>query len=53
MGRDKSWLAPLTGVAFFVLAVAAFAVSGEPPDPTVTYDGCCATLKAHGAPSPR
>ena len=34
MGRDRSWLAPLTGVAFFVLAIIAFAVSGEAPDPT-------------------
>lgn len=34
MGEDKSWLAPLTGLAFFVLAVVAFLVSGEPPDAT-------------------
>lgn len=34
MGKDKSWLAALTGLAFFVLAVAAFLVSGEPPDAT-------------------
>jgi len=34
MDRDRSWLAPLTGLAFVVLAVVAFAVSGEPPDAT-------------------
>jgi len=34
MGKDKSWLAPLTGVAFFVLAILAFVISGEPPDAT-------------------
>jgi hypothetical protein len=34
MGNDKGWLAPLTGLAFFVLAIVAFAISGEPPDPT-------------------
>ena len=34
MPKDKSWLAPLTGLAFFVLAIAAFAIGGEPPDPT-------------------
>lgn len=34
MAKGKSWLAPLTGVAFFVLVVVAFAVGGDPPDPT-------------------
>lgn len=34
MRRDLSWLAPLTGLAFLVLAIVTFAVSGEPPDPT-------------------
>jgi hypothetical protein len=34
MGSNGSWLGPITGVAFFVLAVIAFAISGEPPDPT-------------------
>lgn len=34
MRRDRSWLAPLTGLAFLVLAIIAFAISGEPPDPT-------------------
>jgi hypothetical protein len=29
---DKRWLAPLTGVAFIVLVIIAFAVGGEPPD---------------------
>ena len=31
---DKRWLAPLTGLAFVVLAIAGFALSGEPPDAT-------------------
>lgn len=30
----KAWLAPLTGLAFVVLVIAGFALSGEPPDPT-------------------
>jgi hypothetical protein len=34
MNNDKSWLVPLTGVAFFVLAIVAFVTGGEPPDPT-------------------
>lgn len=34
MRRDMSWLAPITGLAFVVLAIVTFAVSGEPPDPT-------------------
>jgi hypothetical protein len=34
MGSNGSWLGPITGAAFFVLAVIAFAISGEPPDPT-------------------
>jgi hypothetical protein len=34
MGNDRSWLIPLTGLAFFVLAIVAFAIGGEPPDPT-------------------
>lgn len=34
MRRDMSRLAPLTGLAFLVLAIVTFAVSGEPPDPT-------------------
>lgn len=28
----KDWLAALTGVAFLALAIACFAISGEPPD---------------------
>ena len=32
MNRDNGWLAPLTGVAFVVLIIIAFAVGGEPPD---------------------
>jgi hypothetical protein len=32
--RKDSWLAPLTGLAFVVLAIVAFAIGGEPPDPT-------------------
>jgi hypothetical protein len=34
MGKDKSWLVPLTGLAFFVLVIVAFAIGGEPPDAT-------------------
>lgn len=34
MGTNGNWLAALTGVAFFVVAIVAFAISGEPPDPT-------------------
>jgi hypothetical protein len=34
MRNDKGWWAPLTGLAFFVLAIIAFAIGGEPPDPT-------------------
>lgn len=34
MRRDMSWLAPLTGLAFVVLAIVTFVISGEPPDPT-------------------
>src|SRR5688500_11322305 len=33
--NDRSWIAPLTGVAFLVLAIASVALGGgEPPDPT-------------------
>jgi hypothetical protein len=35
MNNGKAWLAPLTGVLFFVVIVAAVLVLGEePPDPT-------------------
>jgi hypothetical protein len=34
MRNDRSWLAPLTGVLFLVVAIVAFLISGEPPDPT-------------------
>lgn len=34
MDGDKSRWAPLTGLAFFVLVVVSFLVSGEPKDPT-------------------
>lgn len=34
MGRNESWLVPLTGVLFLILAIAGFTVGGEPPDPT-------------------
>jgi len=34
MDSDKSRWAPLTGLAFFVLVVVSFLVSGEPPDAT-------------------
>jgi hypothetical protein len=34
MRNDRSWLAPLTGVLFLVVAIVSFIVSGEPPDPT-------------------
>ncbi len=33
MGRDKGWLVPLTGVAFLLVVIAGFTISGEPPDP--------------------
>jgi len=33
MGRDKSWLVPLTGVVFLVVVIVGFMISGEPPDP--------------------
>src|SRR6266511_1150331 len=29
-GNRNDWLAPLTGVAFFVIAIIGFAISGEP-----------------------
>ena len=32
MNKDNSWLAPLTGVAFVLIVIIGFAVSGEPPD---------------------
>jgi Domain of unknown function (DUF4386) len=32
MNQDNSWLAPLTGVAFFVLVIVGFAIGGEPPE---------------------
>jgi hypothetical protein len=34
MENDRSWLAPLTGAAFIVLAIVGFAVGGEPPTAT-------------------
>ncbi|HYI99335.1 MAG TPA: DUF4386 family protein [Thermoleophilaceae bacterium] len=35
MRNDRSWLAPLTGLAFLLVAIVAIAVSGgESPDPT-------------------
>ncbi len=34
MRGGKGWLAPLTGLAFVVLAIVAFAIGGEPPDVT-------------------
>ena len=33
MGNDKSWLLPLTGLAFFLLAIASFMVGGDTPSP--------------------
>lgn len=30
MSRSKEWLVPLTGVAFFVIGIIGFALSGEP-----------------------
>ncbi len=33
MGRGKSWMVPLTGLAFFVLAIVGFMISGDTPDP--------------------
>ena len=32
--KDKDWLVALTGLAFVVLVIIAFAIGGEPPDPT-------------------
>jgi hypothetical protein len=32
MRDSKEWLVPLTGVAFLVVAIAAFAIGGEPPE---------------------
>jgi hypothetical protein len=32
--HDKDWLAALTGIAFIVIAIAAIAIGGEPPDPS-------------------
>ena len=34
MGTNRDWIAPLTGLAFVVLAIVAFAIGGEPPDVT-------------------
>jgi hypothetical protein len=34
MGTNRDWIAPLTGLAFVVLVIIAFAIGGEPPDPT-------------------
>ena len=35
MGKDRGWMAPLTGLVFLVLVVLSFLVSGEePPNPT-------------------
>lgn len=35
MARGNSWLIPLTGLGFLVVAIISFAVAGgEPPDPT-------------------
>lgn len=31
MNTDRSWMAPLTGIAFIVVTIVGFAVSGEPP----------------------
>ena len=31
MKRSKEWLAPLTGIVFVALGIAAFALQGEPP----------------------
>ena len=33
MDGNRSWLAPLTGLAFFVLALVGFFAFGEPPEP--------------------
>ena len=30
--NQRAWLAPLTGLAFFVLAIVSFTMVGEPPD---------------------
>jgi hypothetical protein len=32
MRNDRSWFAPLTGAAFVVLVIVAFAIGGEPPN---------------------
>ncbi len=32
MNDNKMWLVPLTGVAFIVIAILSFVISGEPPD---------------------
>jgi hypothetical protein len=34
MRNDRGWLAPLTGLAFVLLAIVAFMIGGEPPDVT-------------------
>lgn len=34
MGSNRDLVGALTGLAFVVLAIIAFAISGEPPDPT-------------------
>jgi hypothetical protein len=34
MENDRSRFAPLTGLVFVVLAIVAFAIGGEPPDPS-------------------
>ena len=36
--NDRAWLAPLTGVAFVVLVMASFAISGEPPSASDPVD---------------
>jgi hypothetical protein len=33
MGRDKGWLVPLTGVAFLLVAIVGFMISGDTPNP--------------------
>jgi hypothetical protein len=32
MDNGKSWMVPLTGIVFVVLAIVSFAIAGEPPD---------------------
>jgi hypothetical protein len=32
MGNGRSWVPPLTGLAFLIVAIVSFAVGGEPPD---------------------